>query len=449
MLIPKVKFRSLLFVWLSGLGMAILPGRASTQEIREFMDLQIHTTMHIPYCFFGDGLTYFDSEDPPNLKYKHRFKNVNYANFLEDNPGARIFVNGSILPELIASKKRARRLTLEQIRYVNDFAAAHPEKFVVAQSPDEVRKYITQTDKTVFIHSIEGAKRLINSAEDAQFWAEQGVAFVTLLHLVDTEHGASGIKPGFLGGVINFKGTFKKLFGAGKKRGLKNKGKQAIRWLADAGIMIDLTHMSELTRQDALDFMEVEGIPPLVTHDLYRPIQNHTRGLSQEDIRRIYHNGGFIAIPLSGEVLKPYHPEKQYEKQLHQMNGHCPGSIDDFKFTYQAVQAFVENEVALPQYEQDFLHAPESQKVDWAIGFQSDFNGWLNHSRPRYGKKGCREAISAPLLPLETKGLVHPGMLGDHWTLLQEEGVDLAPIQRASEKFLQLWQYFLDHRQTP
>ena len=436
--------------WLSLLSWLIvvfLPAPLPAQEIREYMDLQIHTTMHIPYCFFGDGLQYFDPEDPPGLKYKHRFKNVNYANFLEDNPGARIFVNGTILPELIASKKRARRLTLEQIHYVNDFAAAHPDKFVVARTPEEVRHYIHETDKTVFIHSIEGAKRLINSAEDARFWAEQGVAFVTLLHLVDTEHGASGIKPGFLGGVINFKGTFKKLFGAGKKRGLKEKGRLAIRWLADAGIMIDITHMSELTRQDALDFMEAEGIPPIATHDLFRPIQNHTRGLSREDVRRIYQSGGFIAMPLSGEVLQPYHPEPKFQELLGQMSEHCTGSIDEFKFTYQAVKDFLEQEVALPQYNQPFGKLTDTQKVDWAIGFQSDFNGWLNHSRPRYGKRGCVEGTPYTGRKLETEGLVHPGLMGEHWEILTEEGVDLAPIRRASEKFLQLWQFFLEHKQ--
>lgn len=416
------------------------------REIREFMDLQIHTTMHVAYCFFGDGLQYFDEEDPPDLTYRHRFKNVNYANFLENNAGARIFVNGSILPELIASKKRARRLTLEQIRYVNDFAETHAEKFAVAKTPEEVRYYIHHTEKTVFIHSIEGAKRLINSAADAQFWADQGVAFVTLMHLVDSEHGASGIKPGFLGGLINFKGTIKKIFCGKRERRLKEKGKNAIRWLADAGIMTDITHMSELTRQDALDLMEREGIPLIATHELFRPVQNHVRGLTKLDIARIYRNGGFIAVPLSGEVLEPYKPEPAYQLQLDSFPNRCPRSIDAFRFTYEAVQQFVENELVLPRAGNYFPEANEAQKVEWSIGFQSDFNGWLNHSRPRVGPKGCRENEQSSVYDLETKGLAHPGLLAEHWEILQEDNVDLAPIRRASEKFLQLWQFFLDSR---
>lgn len=423
---------------------------APGQEIREYMDMQIHTTMHIPYGFFGDGLTYFDEDDPPKLKHKHQFKNVNYANFFEHNDGARIFINGTILPELIASKKRARRLTLEQIRYVEDFVAAHPDQFAIAKTPTEVRNLVHTTDKTIFIHSIEGAKRLINSAEDAQFWADQGVAFVTLMHLVDSEHGAAGIKPGLMPSLINFKGTFKKLFGAGKKRRLKEKGKQAIRWLAQAGIMTDITHMSELTRADALDLMEAENIPLISTHDLYRPIQNHTRGLTPSDIERIYRSGGFIALPLSGMVLKPHRAEQEYEQQLAAWDHYCPGSVDDFKFTYLAVTKLLEDDLVEMLFNRPFSTLSEAEKVQLSLGFQSDFNGWLNHSRPRYGKKGCLEAANEEqLTPFQTQGLAHPGFIAAYWTTLQEENVELAPLKRASEKFLQLWQQFLDRRISP
>jgi microsomal dipeptidase-like Zn-dependent dipeptidase len=431
-----------------GIGIAIGLGRheAKAQQVRTYMDLQIHTTMHIPYCFFGDGLQYIDPEKPPKLSYKHRFKNVNFADYLENNAGARIFVNGALLPESVASKRKARRMALEQIRYVNDFAAAHPDKFVVAKSPEAVRHYVNNTDKTIFIHSIEGAKGLINSPEDARFWADQGVAYVTLIHLVDNKLGAAGIKPGFLAGIINLKGTFNKLFKGQQKRGLKDRGRQVIRWLADAGIMIDITHMTVQARRETLDFMEAEGIPPIATHDLFRPIQNHSRGLSRQDISRIYRSGGFIALPLSGWVLEPYRPEAGFQAALDTMSAYCPGSIDSFKFTYQAVKSFIENEIQLPQYEQAFDQLSETQKTDWSIGFQSDFNGWLNHSRPRYGKKGCLEGRPYPSREIETSGLAHPGLIGEHWEILASEGVDLAPIQRASEKFLQLWQSFLDQK---
>ena len=88
-----------------------------------------------------------------------------------------------------------------------------------------------------------------------------------------------------------------------------------------------------------------------------------------------------------------------------------------------------------------FSSLNEASKTDLAIGFQSDFNGWLDHHRPRYGKEGCFEADpNGDYEAIELEGMPHPGLLESHWTLLEKEGVDLSPVHRASEKFLQMWE---------
>lgn len=414
------------------------------QEIREYMDLQIHPNMHLVYSFFGDGLEYFEENDPPKLKWKHQLKNVNYANFYEVNKGVRIFVPGALTVETIKSKKKARKTILAQIEFINKFAEENSDKFVVAKTPQEVRDYVKNTDKTIFIHSIEGSKKVVTSAEDAQFWADQGVAFVTLMHLVDSKSGGAAIKPGFVPALLNFKGLFKKK----KKRGLKEHGKQVIKWLSAAGIMVDLTHMSDQTRKDALTFMEEQQIAPIVTHDLFKPIQNHPRGIEREDILRIYKLGGFMSLPISGESLKPKKMEQVYQDQIDSLveaDCYCEGSIQTYKFTYEALQDFIEQNVLEFYANKDTLinfdELSEADKVRFSIGFQSDFNGWLNHSRPIYGKDGCY-----PINPdstyeaIELEGMPHPGLIESHWTWLEKEGVDISPIKRASERFLQIWE---------
>ena len=216
------------------------------------MDLQTHPCMHVPYSFFGEGLEYFEEGYEPDLTWKHQFTNVNYANYLRRNQGARILCVGALTQDNIASKKRARKVILKQIKYVNDFVAANSDDFAVARTPQQVRELVHNTDQTIIIHCIEGGKRLINSKEDANFWAEQGVAFITLVHLVDSKLGAAATQPRFALKLLNFKSLFRKK----KNRGLTEKGKQAIVWLANAGIMTDLTHMSDSTRKDALAWME-------------------------------------------------------------------------------------------------------------------------------------------------------------------------------------------------
>ena len=431
----KDKFRGITFVmfWLLGHSFA------AAQPVYTFMDMQMHPTMHVPYPFFSKGLVYFDPEQPPAITYMHQFQNVNYANFLEQNPGARILVTGSLNNEYVLSSRRARSIILKQIEYVNQFVAEHPDRFAVARSPGEVRELFHRTDKTIFVHSIEGGKRLINSQEDADFWAAQGVAFVTLVHLVDCEFGGAAIAPGLATRLINA-GASKNL---DKEEGLTPLGRDAIRWLANAGILTDVTHMNDKTRADALEVMETNRIPPLSTHDGFKPIQNQPRALTEDQVVQIYRNNGMVALPISGFTCQPYEPAAHYRQLLDSMKTYCDGSVDSYQFTYLAVKNFVESHAELGYS----ASLPDSVKVDFSIGFQSDFNGWLNHSRPRYGPDGCFALDpDSTYEPIEIQGLAHPGLLPSQWDYLEREGVDLSPIRRSSEKFLRMWEYMLKNK---
>jgi microsomal dipeptidase-like Zn-dependent dipeptidase len=125
--------------------------------------------------------------------------------------------------ESISKRQKARDMILEQMAYVEEFVKQHPDKFAIARSPDEVRNLVTKTKKTIIVYSLEGAKALVGSAEDALFWADKGVAFITLIHLLDSELGGAAIRPGIIFKIINPKGTFR----CKKKRGLTDLGRNA------------------------------------------------------------------------------------------------------------------------------------------------------------------------------------------------------------------------------
>ncbi len=400
--------------------------------------------MHVPYSFFGDGLTTFERD--PKLSHKHLLTNINYTNYVESNAGARILVNGTICKEVIRTKRGARKDVLDQIEYINRFAEENSEKFAVAKSPSELRELYQTTDKTIFVHSIEGAKKLIDSKEDGQFWADQGVAFVTLIHLRDDEFGAAAIAPNIITRTINWKALLRQK----EYRGLTKKGEEVILWLAEAGIMTDLTHMSDSSRNDALTLMEKHGLTPIVTHDLFKPIQNQPRGISREDLLRIYKLGGFMSLPISGESTAAYKPEIQFEREMDSLDRagcYCEGSIDSYQYTYEKVLEFVQQHVgaivndSLQRYDQ----LTEDQKVHFSIGFQSDFNGWVNHSRPRVGEDGCYPIDpSQQYEPIELEGMPHPGLLASQWNYLRKQNVDISPIERNAEHFVQIWEEYIE-----
>lgn len=429
-----MKYISVIVLFISSLGLR-------AQLVNEYIDFQIHPTMHVPYPFFSKGLEFFDEKSEPNLSYMHQFTNVNYANYFVKNKGLRIMCVGTLNNEYVPNVKKAKRMILMQIEYVNKFAADHSENFVVAKSPKEVREYLKTTDKTIIVHCIEGGKNLIRSQEDAYFWAQQGVSFITLIHLVDCEYGGAAILPGIPTRIINSDASCDRE----KEIGLTELGKNAIIWLANAGIMTDVTHMNDRTRKDALNVMEEHGIPPLSTHDGFKPLQHHPRALDEEDIIKIYKNNGFISLPISGYTCLPHLPDSIYLKEILLLKNYCEGSIDNYIFLYKTIKKFIETNPELGYR----ASMTEEEKINFCIGFQSDFNGWLNHSRPRYGENGCIKVVPDSITePIETLGLAHPGLMESQWNVMENEGVDLAPIKRSAEKFLQQWQYFIDHKGT-
>jgi hypothetical protein len=128
---------------------------------------------------------------------------------------------------------------------------------------------------------------------------------------------------------------------------------------------------------------------------------------------------------------------------------YCEGSVDSYKLLYQSANDYLHKNIRVifSDSTKTYDALTPRELTDIAVGFQTDFNGWTSHHRPRYGKKGCYKINpDSTYNPIDIKGLAHPGMMADNWNLLQKEGVDLEPIKRASEKFLLMWQQFLDNR---
>lgn len=417
----------------------------AAQEVHTYLDLQMHPTMHVPYGFFGKGFTSIDSAKANKLTHKHQLKNVNHLEFWKQNPGARMITVGYLTREGVRSTKQAKACILEQISYVEKFVSNNSEHFVIANNPKEARSYYHHTNKTIILQSIEGAKHLITSQEEADFWAAKGIAFITLMHLVDSHLGSAAIRPGLATKIINWKGWLRKTENRG---GLTDLGQKSIVWLAGAGILTDLTHMSDKSRTEALALMKEKRIPPISTHDAFKPIQNHPRGWLPEDITKLYDLGGFFSLPISGIALQLYKPFPEYKTRVAALEQYCDGSIDSYQFTYESVKEIVENHAIVNYALSDFNHLADTLKTQYSIGFQTDFNGWLNHSKPRYGKSGCYAAEAGHQHgQIELEGMPHPGYLESHWQFLEKEGVDLMPVKRNAEHFLSLWERFIAEKE--
>ena len=404
-------------------------GAARADEVREQIDWQAHPAMHIPWRVYGPGLT----DARPELTYKHALTQTMHTPYL-DASGVRILMAGAMAAEKAKNPAQARALILEQLAYVEDFVAANPERYVLARTPDQARDALSTTDKMVVIHSIEGGRMILTEPDDAEFWAEQGVALITVTHLLDDELGGAASNAGLLGWLLNPAAARKRR--RGKDRGLTERGREVIVELDRAGILVDLTHMSPQAIDETLAITAASGIPPVVTHGKLSAIQDVERAFTDAQVVAIYQQGGVFNLAVSGDALHAS------DNTVPEPPGYCPGTLDGFRWHYETLQDILDDNIDALFGVQGRASLTEAQRTALATGWASDWNGGIGHSLPKYGRGRCEPLanLPAPALDLDTLGLAHPGLLPQYWRRLSEAGMDLDPMLRSAERFLQLWE---------
>lgn len=398
--------------------------------LKGHVDWQAHPAMHMPWPFFAPGLT----DDPdPNLTWKHQFRQSVYAPHLAAS-GVRIFAAAAMAAERAENPTQARKLILDQLAYVERFVSEHSQQFALARTPEEARWLLTSTNRIVVVHSIEGGRMLLSGREDARFWADQGVMLVTLIHLLDDELGGSALEDTFLSSAINAHGFFRRLLHPTARRGLTQRGKDAIVELAREGILVDLTHMSPDSVDDALAVCRRHGIPPVVTHGTFSPVRHGERSFTPEQVLEIHRLGGAFSIPVSGFGTDPERPTVPVPATV------VPGTMSSFRFHHETLQGWLVDHAAEALEDPSIrsrADLTDEHRTRLAVGWASDWNGWVDHSRP--DPAFVPPAGTRPL-ELDRIGLAHPGLLPQYWQRLAESGMDLDPLERSVEQFLRVWE---------
>jgi microsomal dipeptidase-like Zn-dependent dipeptidase len=381
--------------------------------------------MHLCWpTFFTPGLL---ETAPTDMTWDHTFTQQMHAPFVRRS-GVRVMGAAAMSAERADRPGQAHRMIVDQLAYVERFVAQNSAQFALARSPTELRYALTQTDKMVFVHQIEGGRRILLDPRDAWFWRSRGVSLVTVMHLLHDELGQAAMNIGPMSAVINviFNGPD---VHASRRPGLTALGRQAIVALAHAGIVVDLSHMAPLALDDALEVCRLHGISPVITHGMYRAIQDSERGLTAQQIIKLYQLGGMLSLPIDGHSLDPLHPTVAIAPGL------VPGSMDMFRFHVQTVHALLRaNATAI--IGRPWEQLTDSERTRLAIGWASDWNGWTPHSAPT-----GRISAHGPALEIDRVGLAHPGLLPQHWQRLRQDGLDLDPLERSLERFVQLWEH--------
>jgi membrane dipeptidase len=191
----------------------------------------------------------------------------------------------SVWVEPSLPKFEAVARVLEQIDTVNRLVAANPEVFQLAMTADDLSNAMKDGKIASFI-GMEGGHSIGGSLGVLRQMYRSGARYMTLTHFLTTDWADSATDEPQHGGLAPF-------------------GSAVVREMNRIGMMVDLSHVSENTMNDALD---VAQAPVMFSHSNARAILDHPRNVSDAVLRRVKTNGGIVMITFVPEYLSAQAP---------------------------------------------------------------------------------------------------------------------------------------------
>lgn len=168
---------------------------------------------------------------------------------------------------------------IEEIDSLNRIILHHPDKFDFATGYREARKKVHR-NKLVAMIGVEGGHMIESDLSKLDSLIAKGMSYLTLTWNNSHDWATSAMDES----------------GAGKpltNKGLTEFGKQVVRRLNEAGVIVDLSHVGEQTFYDAL---AVTNKPVLLTHSSVWSICPVFRNVKDQQIKAVAKNGGVICI---------------------------------------------------------------------------------------------------------------------------------------------------------
>lgn len=251
----------------------------------------------------------------------------------------------------------ARKTADMLIDMVDKFAVDWPDKFAIATSPGDVRKQFNTGKISLCLGMENGAP--METEQDVEYFYRRGIRYVTLTHALDNHISDSS---------YDTTHTW---------HGLSPFGKKLVLDLNKAGIMVDVSHISD----DAFyQVMEISKAPVIASHSSCRFFTpGFERNMSDDMIERLAKQGGVLQINFGSDFLsKRYRDEQEdtrkaideYLKSHHLSDRDSSGRafISQYRKDHPIAHADVQDVVA------HMTHVVKLVGVDH-VGIGSDFDG--------------------------------------------------------------------------
>jgi membrane dipeptidase len=169
--------------------------------------------------------------------------------------------------------KEAVRATLEQIDVVHRMTRRWPETFVLSRTAADVERAF-KGGKIASMIGMEGGHSIDNSLATLRMLSSLGAGYMTLTHGANVPWADSATDKPVLGGLSKF-------------------GEEVVREMNWLGMLVDLSHVSPDTMEDAI---RVSEAPVIFSHSSARALCDVPRNVPDKILQMIPKNGGVVMI---------------------------------------------------------------------------------------------------------------------------------------------------------
>jgi len=207
-------------------------------------------------------------------------------------------VGGQFWSVYVPAEKVAAKTQLEQIDIARRVIALYPDRLALATNAAEVERAMRE-GRIASLMGMEGGHAIENSLGALRAFYALGARYMTLTHSQTLDWADSATD-------------------AARHSGLTRFGEEVVREMNRLGMLVDLSHVSPATMEDAL---RVSEAPVIFSHSSARAICDHPRNVPDDVLAAVKANGGvvmvtFVTAFISPELAKASVPLfKEYEER--------------------------------------------------------------------------------------------------------------------------------------
>ncbi len=219
------------------------------------------------------------------------------------------------------------------IQKMNDQISRHEDRIILACTPEDVR-WAFSNGLIAAMYGLEGG-HAISDLKDVRDYREAGIRYVTIAWAVSNKWAGSSSD-------------------RGRSEGLSPNGRKLVNELNDLGVIIDVSHISDVAFWHVLDETRA---PIIASHSSVRALVDSERNLSDKMLRAVSENGGVVMINFGGIAVDP------------RKNSNAALALD-------VTRHWGFSDPSIAQVADHIAHAVKIAGIDH-VGLGSDFDGTL------------------------------------------------------------------------